>query len=560
MQFELGLTFTGTVSAGAYTAGVIDFIIDALDEWQKEKDASKLEFGDDDDGHSKWTVPWHDVVIKGLSGASGGGVSCGLILNSVGKQYGHVRTPADAEGTDNDFYNAWVNMLGIEQLLATDDIAGSDIKSLLNCNAIPRLADQLLVKANFGNTFIRPFIDDNLIAILTLTNLRGIPYVLQHKAILSESIVYYRHTDYAKFKLTNTDDDPNEDLDKDAIVIPLDTNSASFDKAYAQLKAACLCTCAFPAAFKAQPFTQQTDAYNNRPDAIALDPITNPEYSFLSSDGGVLNTEPFQVLHDAFPKLSDSGQNPRGPEDVVRAIIMVAPLETSAVFDQAEPDLTKDSLVNIVIPVINSIRQEALFSAEQIALAFNESVFSRFMIAPVRNPSATTGNLLTPAITGTVLGDFAAFLSKDFRQHDYFLGRRNAQQFLRFHFAVPVDKVTNNPVFGPMKIRGQFDKFIFTDIDTEPQVDYFPIIPLCGAVKEDAFFPEWPTGKGFSIDTIQNMVKDRVTALVNASASSLNLGTIEEIIASIILSRLKNALTSKLMDVINNGLNDVKLQ
>ena len=70
MTFEIGLTFTGTVSAGAYTGGVIDFIIDMLDEWEKEKAANRAKYGGELD---KWQVPWHDVVIKGLSGASGGG-------------------------------------------------------------------------------------------------------------------------------------------------------------------------------------------------------------------------------------------------------------------------------------------------------------------------------------------------------------------------------------------------------------------------------------------------------------------------------------------------------
>ena len=35
--FEIGLVMAGAISAGAYTAGVIDFLIQALDEYEKAK-------------------------------------------------------------------------------------------------------------------------------------------------------------------------------------------------------------------------------------------------------------------------------------------------------------------------------------------------------------------------------------------------------------------------------------------------------------------------------------------------------------------------------------------
>ena len=34
-EFQIGLAMSGAVSAGAYTAGVFDFLIQALDEWEK---------------------------------------------------------------------------------------------------------------------------------------------------------------------------------------------------------------------------------------------------------------------------------------------------------------------------------------------------------------------------------------------------------------------------------------------------------------------------------------------------------------------------------------------
>lgn len=39
MIFEVGLVLSGTVSAGPYTAGVIDYLIEALDAWYEAKRA-----------------------------------------------------------------------------------------------------------------------------------------------------------------------------------------------------------------------------------------------------------------------------------------------------------------------------------------------------------------------------------------------------------------------------------------------------------------------------------------------------------------------------------------
>ena len=35
--FRIGLCMAGAVSAGAYTAGVMDYLLEALEEWEKRK-------------------------------------------------------------------------------------------------------------------------------------------------------------------------------------------------------------------------------------------------------------------------------------------------------------------------------------------------------------------------------------------------------------------------------------------------------------------------------------------------------------------------------------------
>lgn len=38
--FKIGLCMAGAVSAGTYTAGAIDYLIEALDEWQRRKESN----------------------------------------------------------------------------------------------------------------------------------------------------------------------------------------------------------------------------------------------------------------------------------------------------------------------------------------------------------------------------------------------------------------------------------------------------------------------------------------------------------------------------------------
>lgn len=53
--FEIGLVLSGAVSAGAYSSGVIDFLIEALDNWYQQKQVQQQLHGDD---YSQWEIPF----------------------------------------------------------------------------------------------------------------------------------------------------------------------------------------------------------------------------------------------------------------------------------------------------------------------------------------------------------------------------------------------------------------------------------------------------------------------------------------------------------------------
>ena len=553
-SFEIGLTLTGTVSAGAYTAGVIDFLLEALENWEQKKTDNRNKYQND---YQKWDVPWHEVVITGLSGASGGGVNCGLILNAIGKQIDPVSQPPLGE-TKNDFYTIWVEMLGIKQLTAIDDLDGSTpLKSILSSEALSNIARKTFVKENFGNQLHKKYISANLKAILTVTNLRGIPYLLKTKGIGANDLIYYRNADYIKFELARN----NKPIYNDTNVIPYDTTNPLFQHSYNQLQAVCLATCAFPAAFKTQPVTQNETIYAQRENAQALAIPKGQDYTFLNGDGGICNTNPFELLHqDMLPP--GITHNPREGSNVNRSIIIVAPLDTDMVTKDTY-DLQHDGLISALTSTLGAIRNEAEFTDEQIRLAIQDDVYSRFIIAPVRYDETGTQTVV-PAITGTSLGNFGAFISKDFREHDYFLGRRNAQQFLRRNFAIPLSEIVNNPVFKILDIehnKEKFKDFIISEqvtdkITNQTQViESFCIIPLFGPTAAALYNPSWPQGK-YNEDEVKADVSQRIGKVIDVALTELKVNWF---VSTMVKWFFKSKVIKMITDKINNGLQAGKL-
>lgn len=70
--FEIGLVGAGAISAGAYTGGVIDFMVQALDEWYDAKTKNQK-------------VPPHDVKLSVFSGASAGAITAALATGYLGR-------------------------------------------------------------------------------------------------------------------------------------------------------------------------------------------------------------------------------------------------------------------------------------------------------------------------------------------------------------------------------------------------------------------------------------------------------------------------------------------
>ena len=67
--FHIGITMPGAVSAGCYTAGVMDYLFEILELWENAKAWSLPEGWDED---LLDYVPMHKAVIDVMGGASAG--------------------------------------------------------------------------------------------------------------------------------------------------------------------------------------------------------------------------------------------------------------------------------------------------------------------------------------------------------------------------------------------------------------------------------------------------------------------------------------------------------
>src|SRR5262249_38735811 len=130
---------------------------------------------------------------------------------------------------------------------------------------------------------------------------------------------------------------------------------------------------------------------------------TPEPYRFLCVDGGVMDNEPLELARRYL--AGAAGQNPRDGETATRSVIMIDPFPNKVTFDwklESDPRLTR-----VARALFSGRTDQAGFKREELALAADEEVFSRFMIAPSRN--GTAGEPDPPAMAAAILGGFGGF-------------------------------------------------------------------------------------------------------------------------------------------------------
>ena len=484
--FELGLVMAGAISAGAYTAGVMDFLLQALDAWHRVKQSPEK------------NVLRHEVRIKALSGASAGGMTAGVLAAALGRPI----EPVDnlqlgvLPNRQNPLYTSWVERVGADKLLTTDDLGGGCVTSLLNSAVLDAVADEFM-KPHGAWVCSRPYVDDRLHVFLTLANLNGIPYKIMFKGEGRYGHQMLLHKDYAHYVL-HCGDAADSDFWGDSPRFLDGNDPGSLD--WGVFRDAALATGAFPLALAPRLLDRNIKEYDSRywlvPKSIKMHvpvqdrmvdmqanwqtvPLDMERVGYLGArfshtlnvDGGTFDNEPLELARRCLAGLDLV--NPREPDKAHRMVVLIDPFPKDN--DNPLAEIHDMDIVNMSVKLLGAMKDNARFKPEELELAQEETCYSRFLIGPVRDGA---GSGQSPIACGC-LGGFSGFLSRKFRQHDFQLGRRNCQLFLWKHFCIPWKAAINNPAF---KLDDAHQNTLSPELREEYRANGVPIIPLMPAL------------------------------------------------------------------------------
>jgi len=472
--FEMGLVLGGSVSAGAYTAGALDFLLEALEAWHAG-------------------TPPHRVEIPFSAGASGGAI-CAAILGLLSrKQVRHIAgidDPAyvNPAPTGNKLWDIWVNEVDIHPMLDTSDLAvGGPLPSLLNVQTLNNIIGEMAQFATSAGTFDRPYFPAPYRMAVTLTNMRGVPFRLDVPGIESWSgAAYVAHDDFARFAIPNGASEAEKRPDEFWVDPGLSANGSDYVDytIYATYAAA---SGAFPVGLLARSVQRPSAHYLYRPYvqprengyavdwpqpewSYVIDPGST-QYAFSCVDGGVFNNDPIALVHRALAGLV--GENPRAPESATRALFMIDPLAPKP----AHIDPVDTDVMSVIKNLTGFVTGGARYLTADMALIGDPTVFSRFQLAPTRPDLGLVGEI---ALAGDFFEAFGGFIHRDFRRHDFLLGRINMQNYLRTTFILRGD----NKLFANWENRPDLIKRFAVDFDgarimpSDDKSQYFlPVIP-----------------------------------------------------------------------------------
>jgi hypothetical protein len=526
-QFEIGVALAGAISAGAYSAGVFDFLCEALAEWQMAKD----------DEAEK--APQHSVCIKVMSGASAGAITAavGVIALSKGLRPSFVPGKPAYRYNFPELYDGWVvkpdlaSAAGKNDLLSLEDIPNPNdaqdkrvLLSILNALCLDDIAKAALSQTAPVPETPYPWIGKPLHLFFMITNLRGVPYEVGFHGNGSDKAthVMMTHGDRAHFAVTELgsgtsenqwcQQDPSLPLQRRALNVPGAPD-------WRPLVFAGLASGAFPIGLSARHIEEVVANYGARNwPSLQLTgqhkpvPVFPTGFStgvgavlkYTAPDGGMINNEPFEYAHSGI--LQSPGEpNPRAADEAVRAVIMIDPFPEPPDFELDEMKAADGSLTRIPGLLITALKNQARFKPEEIVAAMDPEIYSRYLVAPKR--SDQDDPMSSKPLATALLGGFGGFLDRSFREHDYQLGRRNCQQFLQEHFAVGL----NNPIAVAAQaaaVNQQFDK----------NHQHVRVIPLFGTAYPPIDLPEWPRIDYARLQAIETRIRGRADAVVSELA------------------------------------------
>lgn len=569
--FHLGITMAGAVSAGAYTAGFMDYVLEALSAWEK----AKMEH----ENNPNSNIPNHNVEIDAIGGASAGGMVS--MITTLALCAGNIEPVREVSNTKtgNILYDSWVFLddddslydgrktgkTTFEKMLSSSDLnSGKGAPSLLNSIPIDRIAEkvfeQLPTTASTDN--FPSYISNDLRVLLTVTSLRPMDYKVKFSKIKSkflDSTPGHRisnHDIVAHFKL-NYDETTDKNKYLPFRPVPADNPKSNEDFLIKVTKA----TGSFPVGLAPRYFDAEfpteyvfnslieRKAFTAKMD-ILLEENENESFQFTGVDGGTINNEPF----DEVLRCLVANHGPENPEAPKYGTVLIDPFPN---FEDEkgieEPNYEKNSIMDIVGNLIPTILNQARNKQSD---TYGTGLFKLMAFPRKLKPGAREEMDHPPLATGGI-GGFGGFIDIEFRKHDFFLGRDNARNFLRGVLFMEYDKDNPDNLFSGMNEAAvkAFRRKIKQPDGTEKI--FMPIIPDVSKLdpNDDSnpssyTIPDFPKFNKEAFRKFEGPIKNRTKAILKAELKGKISGWLWCLGRGFIIHKISKKITKWVMKTI----------
>ncbi|EJL75095.1 hypothetical protein [Chryseobacterium populi] len=542
--FHVGITMAGAISAGCYTAGVMDYLFEILELWEQAK-SGKLPEGWDQDMLNY--IPKHKVIIDAMGGASAGGMTTMMsAIYALKGKITPVNNPSDPSSKKgNMLYDSWVLMGDTEDIpekifekaLSADDLNNGKIISLLNSDFIDKICDNAFAD-DVEEKKLPAYVSSELEVLLSQTMLRSVPLPidfstpfgrLKKNADLPQYNTF-EHFVISHFKL---DYDKSNPLHKD-FYLPLAPFSDEKD-VVDRLKLTTKATGAFPIGLRFREFFKNEFTvdyiknnsrkllYNKiQPENIPADlPIefknVSDPFNFIGVDGGAINNEPIGEVLNILKERHGEKQNADDPDKF--ALIMIDPFPDHIYsHEYTQPD----DIFSVIPSILGTLQDQARIKRKEM-LDFHTGKYFTGEIFPTRYNKENKKEE-HPIACSSVYA-FGGFLDLSFRHHDFFLGRDNARNFFKIYFSIEYDPENNN--VHPIHKNWTPEMIHLFKIEKKRMGKVFlPVIPDLYLLKEkmedpkapnpfERTFNKWPTYNPETLLKLSPKIEYRVKKMID---------------------------------------------
>ena len=507
-EFQLGLVLAGGGTRGAYTAGVLDYLLEVLSEWEKKKAENSPDL-----------PPW-GVRIRNIVSSSAGALSAVLLAASITGHHQPIPHNFRYEQTpprNNVLYRAWVTEFTMDRLFDCSDLPPleadvnfkADVKSLLNSSFMMDIARDVCRNQKIDQEI--PDWARDLQLYFTVLNLRGIPYSFEMDKSLdvdAQTYTMMSHADCMGFSVSS---------EKHAKLYRLNLHEQRSSPRWRKAFKAAAASAAIPGVFPSFVLSRPLNHYDAKEGKIREKPSWPKEmpekYVFNAGDGGTLDNEPVGISKHALERSTKNNVLEKSAERSWGAILLV---DTESNKNKIIPTekVRQHTLWENVKSTFLAIRSEAKLKDEELCKAHDEHDFSQYIISPVHKYREPNHRQLATEVFYT----FGGSLHKKLRHHDFMLGRRNCQNFLQEHFKISVQEAKKNPIFSGI------NKYV------KGSQKSVPIIPILGSARNECVAPRWPILSRQEKLTVENKLREQflIRAQYMLRAIARNAGILKE--------------------------------